>query len=119
MNTDSETLSKKTLPQLRELCKQRGLKTSGNKAQLIERLSAAAPAPTKPQAQEAAPAAVDPAFVTPKKERKRKAEHAEARGVDELESPENVSKLAVWPHECSRLELSSTCMSVNHALCVY
>jgi hypothetical protein len=95
MSTDTETLRKKTLPQLRELCKQRGLKTSGSKAQLLERLAAAAPAPVEAQAQEAAHAPVDPAFVTPKKERKRKAEHVEARGVDELESPEGVSGFAV------------------------
>ena len=96
MTAAIETLSRKPLPQLRELCKQRGLKTSGNKAQLLERLSAATPAPSKEQAQKTAPATADPAFVTPKKVRKRKGEYAETRVVDELASPESVSGSAAY-----------------------
>lgn len=89
-NLNPEALRTKTLPQLRQMCKDQGLKASGNKAQLIEKLTGATiEAANDPPTSGKTDEAVGPAFQTPKK--KRKSQRVDVRGIDELESPDNVS----------------------------
>lgn len=67
MSSDPETLSTAKVADLKALCKEKGLAVSGTKAELIARLSGAAPPAKKPRtAKPAKPAAVfdKPVFQT-------------------------------------------------------
>lgn len=77
-DTISGDLHKLTHPQLKEMCKSRGLKCTGNKTQLLARLM--------PESEPA------PVAHTPKRKHKVK----DVRGVDEFISPEKVPALTHW-----------------------